>query len=336
MDNMKSFALAYKLRGKVEEKDFPQCNLHINLWNLPKAKNNNGPFIDFGIKLTNYKSVEKITFTIPFSIDSKDIDDLSHLLGVKETQLIFNDIAYKHEDSNTKYKRIIKTNEAISFLPIKPKISGDSFLEQIQFDRQKNYSSITINLKKYYNMIADKTTAVYFRFRIDSPLVEQMLIETLKEKNYYLESAFTERQIIDIKINDSRNIAFNEISRYTNDKFILATFNSIHLFLMTPASYEVTIWDSFSECRKLETNEWDTYTQNKVNTKNASVFHWVKRKNSTNNVDKFTQLIKIEYRSTNWKLLCIYCLIVLVLGALGNFLFEITKNLIHCLLEAIL
>ena len=87
---------------------------------------------------------------------------------------------------------------------------------------------------------------------------------------------------------------------------------------MVPSSHEVTIWDNFSECRNLESEGWEDYLQDKVSTDKIAVYHWKKKKEQNSPVDEFTQLIKIEHKATDWKIILMYCFVVIILGAIGS------------------
>lgn len=332
MNVTKSFGLGYKLKNANGKP--PEFDVHINLWDIPSEDELSiTPFIDFGIKIAKFNDIQDITFTIPFSINKSELSDLSYVLKGDEAQLIFNDITYKYEETPKKYKGITNGTEKMIFLPIKSALSGDYMSCVEECDTVSGTYGIRIGLDKY-NWIPSDTTAVYFRFRIESPKVQETLLDTLKEKNYYLESAFVERQVIDIKFNDARNIDRNIITWYETEGFTFANFESIHLFVMVPSSYEITIWDNFSECRKLENSVWNSYLENKISTKNVMAYHWKKKASNSNNLDEFTQLIKIEHRATNWKIISIYCLIVILLGALGSGVCNLFGNLFRILFGA--
>lgn len=321
MHKAKSFALAYKLKDNSTKK--PGFDAHINFWNIPK--NDKFPFIDFGIKITDFEDVEKITFSAPFNSQDVNFVDLSHTFNLETSKLIFgylNCIFVEEE-----YASIKNGTEKNVFLPLKHKSNNADILYgnvKIDSNSAKNFY-ITIDISEYQNIPSD-ATSIYFRFRIKSSKIIQTLLKKLHEKNYYLESAFIERQIIDIKFNDARNIDRVETERIKRDNYTFANFKSVHLFLMVPSSFEVTIWDDFSECRQLE-NGWKDYLIMEQEPSDIIVYHWQKKDSTTNDLDKFTQLIKMEHKDTNKKLILLYCVVVIVLGALGSGLATFFENL---------
>lgn len=330
MSKTESFGLAYKVKPlqKNETLIEPIFDVHINFWHVSTKES---PFIDFGIKITDYKHVQKITFSAPFPVSVKEIFDLSYVLTSNETQLIFSDLTYKFETIPKKYSLISNDSETIVFLPIKCDLNGENFFTGVETnDSNEQNFNITIDMTQYKAL--PNASSIYFRFRIKNEAILGKFLHKLQEKNYYLESAFVERQIIDIKFNDARNIDRSEFTRVESENCIYAKFKSIHLFLMVPSSYEVTIWDNFSECRQLE-DGWDNYLLNnidskKIDNKNILVYHWKKKAYRKNYFDKFTQLIRIELKDTNLKLIIYYCFIVVLLGAIGSGLATFIPNLL--------
>lgn len=322
MYKAKSFALAYKLKDNGTIK--PGFDAHINFWNIPQ--NDKFPFIDFGIKITDFKDVEKITFSAPFNSQDVDFVDLSHTFNLETSKLIFGYLNCTFEEKN--YASIKNGGEKNVFLPLKHKSDNkqDKYYRNVHLstDPTDNFC-FTVDISQYENIPKD-ATSIYFRFRIKSSQITQTLLKKLYEKNYYLESAFVERQIIDIKFNDARNIDSVEIERIKSINQCFANFRSVHLFLMVPSSFEVTIWDGFSECRQLE-NGWKDYLVMEQQPSDIIVYHWQKKDPGTNGLDKFTQLIKMEHKDTNMKLILLYCVVVIVLGAFGSGLATFFENL---------
>lgn len=329
MSNQKSFSFSYKLKN-TSENDVT-FDAHVNVWNVPVFRGK--PFIDFGLLVNNYRCLESICFSAPFEVGNDDLSDLSYQLKENEIQLIFNNINYN-------YKKIPDTiftgfdddkQNTVVILPIKE--SNNNPINYVSIEsNSEGHLIFKIDFLKVHN-VPQEVNSIYIRFRLKN-IDSKLLLSTLAKKNNYLESAFTERQILDFKLNNVRTMDRYKFEELKNEGFILAKFRSIHLFLMVPSDYEVSIWGGFSECRKLEANEWNNYLNDvknillkgKINKKenDISAYHW--KQKSEENVDEFAQLIKMEHKATKPLLIFIYCLIVIVLGSLGSFLFEITKN----------
>ncbi len=329
MSNKKSFGFFYKEKSNNGD-EHAEFVAHINVWNV--SDKSGLPFIDFGLLIKNYKALDSVVFTAPFQIDSENVDDLSHILKENEIQLIFNNskFSYKQIENSIYAGYNNEENKTVLLLPIKN--DEGKFLQHIIVkENNSSFFQLKVDFTKCKNLPCDIET-VYLRFRI-LKIDSKKLLSTLSTKNNYLESAFTERQILDFKLNNARTIDRFELDRFSGEGYTLARFSAIHLFVMVPSDYEITTWGDFSECRQLEKGEWDNYLNNCVSGNNIdiSAYHWKQKKSKDNPVDEFAQLIKMEHKSTNLKLILIYCVIVIILGSLGSGLLEIIK----CIFDAI-
>lgn len=333
MSNQKSFSFSYKLKN-TSEKDVT-FDAHVNVWNVSDRKSN--PFIDFGLLIHNYKLVESICFTAPFEVADSDIIDLSKRLQQKEIQLIFNNSNYIYKEINrvyTGYER--ENNDTVLILPIKT--DKGNLLKYCQYESINDENLMLQIVFSSLNDIPKDIDSIYIRFRIQN-IASQRLLSTLANKNNYLESAFIERQILDFKLNNVRTMNQYALSALQNQGYDLTRFESIHLFVMVPSDFEVSIWGNFSECRQLETDEWNSYLKGNISesTKDILAYHWKEKMDSIKQkkVDEFAQLIKIEHKSTNFLMIFLYCLIVIVLGGLGSASFEALKCLIKSVISLI-
>ena len=336
---MNSFGLWYKLLNKTDAK-IPEIDFHVNMWDFPKERKKDNYFVDFGIMIQNFYDIESLKILFPFSFNEDELTDLSYVINTEEIQLIFNDSNYAYSKAGDSiYSMMQKPNETVTFLPVKMATKG-AFIKDIKLnhpegENNKNVTFMDIDFTTY-TKLPTGTTAVYFRFRLKTPTLRDLMNRTLKEKNYYLESAFEEREIVDFKLNNVRNISNHLLKIATDKDFKLAKFNSIHIFLMVPSYYEVTIWDNFSECRSLEENKWGNYLHENahllIKQPSISAYHWKKKapKNGAEKafIDEFSQLFKLAHKATNKTMILIYCLIVVGLGAAGSGLFELIKYLL--------
>lgn len=331
MGNQKSFSFSYKLNESTNNE--VEFDAHVNVWNISDKKEN--PFIDFGLLIRNYQNVNSICFISPFKVENENIDDLSHLLKENEIQLIFNNSKYKYKQiPDSIYAGYDDANkETVLILPIKDEAGKNLTHISCQSTREENLKLI-IYLYKCRD-IPKSIKSIYIRFRIKN-IDTKKLLSTLSAKNNYLESAFIKRQILDFKLNNVRTIDKFDLSALNSDGYILTQFKAIHLFVMVPSDYEISIWGDFSECRQLEKDEWNDYLNNYVldSTNDISAYHW-KQVSKEEQVDEFAQLIKMEHKATNWKLIFIYCLIVIILGSLGSALYEGIKSLVKLIISIV-
>lgn len=325
VSNKKSFGLFYK-KGSAGFKGVPLFSAHVNVWNISESDN---PFIDLGLLIENYKCVESICFMVPFEVDVEDIEDLSYVLKEDEIQLIFNNSKYAYQQYqqmeaafNTGF--INDKQEKALIFPIKDE--DGNVLQNVEYIKNSGKIQIKIDIKKF-GIIPDSINSIYIRFRIKN-VDAQKILSNLPVKNNYLESAFVKRQILDFKLNNVRTIKRHDLNQLSNENYSLIQFKAIHLFVMVPSDYEISVWGDFSECRQLEKNEWNNYLKNSVSKPKEEIFayHWKQKAENEKTVDEFAQLIKMEHKSTNLIMIAIYCLIVIILGALGSGLAELITH----------
>ena len=258
-------------------------------------------------------------------MDNKNVEDLSHVLKENEIQLIFNNSLYKYKQIDSVYSGYIINDDdkTVLILPIK-KDKGNA-LEYAEQSNKDGKFHLKIDLAKC-KTIPSNVKTIYIRFRIKN-IAPQKLLSTLARRNNYLESAFVERQILDFKLNNVRTMDRYDLTNLLGENYKLMRFKTIHLFVMIPSDYEMTIWGNFSECRQLEKEEWKNYlSANEGGTyDDISAYHWKEKAKLSEYVDEFAQLIKMEHKATNKKLIAIYCAIAIILGALGSLVVEIIK-----------
>lgn len=89
---MKSFGLWYHKKDNVS--DEPLFAVHANFWSesiRTASVKKRTPYLDIGIKIYNYKSVQDLIFQCPFNVEEKQLKDLSEKLENKSNaKLIFN------------------------------------------------------------------------------------------------------------------------------------------------------------------------------------------------------------------------------------------------------
>lgn len=350
--NVKSFGMWYipKVNQNVD------IDLHINIWNIENASAEyRDPFIEFGFKISNFETIKKIILFLPFKINDdyndpkiiKDeyIDDLTQgAINVKTAPLIFND--------NCAVASMYIKGTTFSTLNFKDDFGNDCerYLligkEYFEINLIDDYNMITIDLEKFITGSLHGDKNAYIRFRIRSKNFKKNLFSNLKPKNYFLESAFSCTQIMDIKINKIRNIPEGILKKAIEDKWHPLKFNNIHFLVMEPAERDITInGNDFVECRNIE-SEWkeyfkkgDSYVVNDLT--DILAYHWkIKGKEQKTNdlngdptinktyIEDYSKLVKITYAKKNWKIILSYIGATIFMGAFGSGLFEFIKSLI--------
>lgn len=328
---MKSIGVWCELDGKNEEELWSELECHINLWNLKRNKKRISPFIDFGISIPNFRKIKTLHFLMPFKFSENQILDLYNNVKIPDTaRLIFNEI--ECEISSKDRYAIIKSDNFESdklLISIKDENNLEKFVSlSDEYDDTTRVSISLEELKK--DELFVPYDDLYFRFRIDSESIKEALFCPIQKKNWFLESGFVETQIIDIKINQERNLPHNICKDYRLKGYRFADFSKIHLLIMTDSSDEVdTFGSGVYECRKLEEQAWNDYLENKYDVKNVLAYHWKEKCQNGNAIQNFSRLIRISTASTNKKIIITYILVVILLGMSGSGLLELIKIILE-------
>lgn len=312
---MRSFGLWHKMNEeKIEE---PKFAVHINFWSESVKKGNIVPDLDIGIKVENFRKVNRMVFHCPFIVAENDVTDLApKLCKKKNANIIFNtdgEIETRESYSIYSFEEQEKA-ESLLIFPMKQNV-GD-ICSLIADDGE---TDIAFDLSAFNNYLKQKgkftdINIVYIRFRITTKELQNSIYFDSEPINKSFESAFSGTRIFDFKINEKRNLDEKIITKIDVDKYVMSKIEPIHLLLMEPSSYDV---ESFANknmtCRELEGNLWDDYCESAMNYSKGRIlaYHWKLEKENA-------CLVKIKYSRTDLKTLCAYIFIVIALGVIGS------------------
>lgn len=321
---MKSIGIWYE----VNNEELPQLEIHINLWNLRKGKKNTFPFMDFGIGIPDFRKIEELDILLPFDINKSEIIDLYKYVKDPDTaRLIFNEVECE-VSSKDRYSVIKSDSFDNSKLLISIKSESELY-SVVKCSRCQEGTILSVDfgeLKKDDKFGEYKD--LYFRFRINSDNIKKSLFCPVQKKNWFLESGFVETEIIDVKINQERNLSHNVCKDYRLKKYRFAIFKKIHLLVMSDSSDVIDAFETgIYECRKLEERAWDNYLENNYDVTNILAYHWKRKSKDEKGICNFSKLIRVSSASTNMKVIITYMLIVILLGTLGSGLLELIKFL---------
>ncbi len=319
---MKSIGIWYELSAE----EMPQLDFHINLWNLKGDNKGTSPFVDFGISISDFRKIKSLDILLPFRIDNSEIVDLYELVKTPEiARLIFNEVECEIS-SKDRYAIIESDNFDKSKLLINIK-NADKLESFVCHSTDNDISIFSMNFEELAN---DEKffeyDDLYIRFRINSESIKKSLFCPVRKKNWFLESGFVETQIVDVKINQERNLPHNICKNYRLKKYKFAIFRKIHLLVMSESSDEVVSFGTgIYECRKLEEHDWDDYLGNNYDVTNILAYHWKEKSSDEKGLFNFSKLIRISTASTDLKVIITYVLVVIILGACGSGLLELLK-----------
>ncbi len=339
---MKSFGIWYI--SKEDETQTPQFDLHLNFWDLEEVskKHKAKPFLDIGIKITNYTAVQKLVFYCPFIAKKSEIQDLSYCFETADTAiLIFNERCSVVSDGHTKVIKIHREDGDESLLIYTDQDDhGGKFV--IEPNTEGSYTEISFALSNYKPKGHNDISTLYIRFRIKAEFNTTFYFDT-EPLNKSFESAFSGTRIIDFKINESRNIFRRRLFAMEDNKEQFVEFEKIHLLIMEPSSYQIqAIPDDEMKCREVEEGMWEEYLggQGRVNDKHVLAYHWTKKSENNKKIPTFARLIKVNYSKARLETIATYILGVLALGIFSSlvvsFLFGIITNPVVAMLACII
>lgn len=351
---MRSFGLWYKELENITKDDSfkePTFDLHINFWSLEHIRTKENvviPYLDIGINIHNFRSVEKVVFYCPFAVPKDNISDLSDKMLIRENAAnIFNQecsvlntdpnkysilIVREFEDKDIKYivypfdqANQLGGVDAVTYACFNGQSGGGSKADD-------DIDHITFSLQRMIGKLGDSdyddAESVYIRFRIKADLLKNLYFDS-EPLNKSFESAFAASRIIDFQVNKKRSIDPTIKSRLSDEKLIWPEFSSVHFLLMEPTSHIVDIL-SLPEsvtCRNLEAGIWNDYLENafEYDSDDILAYHLKEKKKQTD----YSCLIRVNYSKTKQTTIIAYCIGVIALGMLGSVLSTIIFEVIE-------
>lgn len=293
--------------SKDEENPFPEISLDINVWNT--IKTDDIDYIEFGIKIVNYKNFEELNIYLPYKFKLEDIEDKSSFFGDKLfVSAIFNEKITITNGSGS--QTMIKRENDEEFWVYKPKIEVK---EQILSIEPTNIQGI-------------KT--VYYRIRINKL---DNIFTRVKDNNFFLEGLFKDVGFVEFDINIHRRLPEIIADELSKKDFC---FESIKFFYMTDTNTNI-IYQSLpnNNSRLLEKHIWGDYLTKQngkdVNKQKIIALFWKKTKEENKKISDFNLFLKLSFtlRSNLALFVAIITLLILgmVSGLLGNYLTDFIK-----------
>jgi hypothetical protein len=257
-----------------KEEENVKVHLDVNIWHTKESKSN---YLEFGLKIGNYKSLECINIYVPYDISKGDIEDKVEILASNNalTNAMFNEkLRTTRSDGSLHTVEFLDDNKK-NFVYCKLNIDDDI---EIESDRT---IKLKINGRNYDNEIKKS----YYRFRINK--LEKIFTE-LKENYFWIDGFFKTIGFIEININSVRKLPKKIVNHLDN-----ITFDSMNLFVMTD-NFTSFIFQSedVNKSRILENHIWDKYLS-KENAKDINkiiAYHWKKQ-----NFKDYNLFVKIFY-----------------------------------------
>ena len=223
---MESFGCWYKLEENenTSAEDISSTNLicqnpsgfdlHVNFWFLGDILKHKikTPYLDIGIKITDYRKLANLIFSFPFQVSTRNIMDLAPMMSTKNNaSIVFNEEC--EIETKSEYTIIqIPKKENTDKLLIFPLNQAVEHIYELTDYENKSYITIKFDtFKKYVNTNSDLTqyNDIYIRFRLKDINLQNILYFDSEPFNKSLDSAFSGTRVLDFKINEKRNIDKN-------------------------------------------------------------------------------------------------------------------------------
>ena len=347
---MNSIAIWYEKNATTISEDIPELELHLNHWKL-KTKNSlidrvlqifrfkgnylpNDYFIDFGIKILRGESVSKVFIYIPFEykngIERKNIiEDLGvKLRDRKLITAVFNEPYTTQDLTNTQKAFSVNKDDKNLFNIYELDVEND-----INIDYSKYKGTIfSFDFRQF------KSIPTYYRFRLKGQFVKN-LSYVYKPSISFLESAFSSVEIIDFRINDTRNLNVSLVEQIEEcSKFNISL---VHYFVMRNVKDEYILSNqALNSVRQLEENVWSTYISESEHLYEKSFAYHLKKKvneedkASKRYIDEFSAVLKFRFEDSKLFMYFIYLLIfAMFTEVLGSGLYDCLKPILKVIVE---
>ena len=308
---MKSIAIWYK--PKTNTGDFvDEVELHFNLWKLPTGSKGHVRFLDIGIKLKNTTNIDELKLYFPTKIRRDDFEDIvDKFIGKPDlVSAIFNENYKVILDATSKLFQINDSTNKLIFNIYK------TTKEDIK--REEKYSGTIFSI-----LVPKQDETIYFRFRIKGTFINS-LISTSSPTNAILESAFSEVEMIDFRVNEIRDLDQSLLEEIQKNKKL--KIGKQHFFFICSNEEEVIgSHQPHISCRNLENYRWNDYVGlADIKDQIFLAYHWKDKEIENSNI-----LIKTKYEKNNWRTITKYILLALLIGMslelLGNWVYDLTK-----------
>ncbi|SFM58739.1 hypothetical protein [Nitrosomonas communis] len=313
------------------ENEKTEAELHFNYWSLKEEKIN---YLDIGVRLSKIGQFDSINFYLPFDFNSLKYEpELGKTVCTSDGLIsaIFN-----CPESN------IKPNRENGFYDIDFSLSKKEqpirFFTRLLAENDNSPGGVKITpqdekdkgciLKFPRNLfVFDDNRDGYFRFRIGLSNEDEKSITTIDKPNWSIvTNHFVESEIIDFRVNESRNLP-DKVKIFLTDKRYL---KKIHFFLIRDMYSEYKMSHAaYFRCRILESDLWGKYLfingneqtqkqKQKQKQKQMLIYHWKGQNNE--GIDHFSAFAKFSGRKIHFKQITLVLLFILVLGVLSGLL----------------
>ena len=297
--------------SKNKESAFHCLEVHFNLWKLGKRKSANC-FLDIGLMIQDATKISHVDIFIPQPIVISDIEDLGITLR-RNTDLVstlFNEDYRISLGAQEKIVEVLNVDRTPIFYIYVLDLNSD-----VSVENAFGGSIIKIRIPQE---LADKKH--YYRIRLKSSYVDS-ISHIYTPPNSWLESAFSQTELVDFRINEKRNLNSSLLERIHSEGEV--RFSKTHLFLMREASDDYVYSHKPPDgSRQLEAALWKSYVGGSHPFDKMIAYHW----KETDMHYSFSAFVKFKYIRCTRLTIAIFIAIIIVLG----FVSALAANLLSC------
>lgn len=341
---MNSIAIWYEQTSNDRNTVIPELDVHVNHWKLKFKKNyfvkilrslctntlgkkwknliyhESDYFMDFGVKVKNGAKIKNVCFFIPYTFfdGTSLIEDIGNKLIEKRLIMaVFNEPYNTLETNDPKYFTVVDKSHSI-FNVYRLDISNDIKLEQ-----KFNGTIIRIPFKQYNSL------PTYYRFRLKALFVKK-LSYVYSPSNSFLESVYSNIEVIDFRINDTRNLDVSLVE-YINsqDKF---NIRLVHYFVMRSVKDEYVVSNQeLTSVRQLEDKTWESYVNKQEYIYGKSfAYHLKKKVEKDTYIDEFSAVLKFRFEDNKLLWYFFYLLLFAVFTeVVGSGIYDCLKLILN-------
>ena len=291
-----------------------RSTIYLNEWINPKGKS----YVDISVRVYGAKETKTVNFFIPFSVERKEITDLSYMLADSSALRALFNTNGKVDSEKTKYtselrydgRNVSLINLADDFTSIKSVAYGTVFTIDFEF------------IKPFIT-----SDEAYLIFRIPHKSLDKIFAPTIDVSgiihkiNLLIQSPIiSEKYGYSIRINEARLLPpeINEIEE-------------LHEQRIRKALVTISMGDEYemneSACyriRRLEAELNHNYAPNGYDCHDAITYQWVEERDY-NMKAHYNFYFTMEHNSISKLSMLLYLLIVFCCGALGSAVYDLFK-----------
>ncbi len=277
--------------------------VHFNLWKLGIRRKANC-FLDIGLMVHDATTVSHINIFIPKPIAKSDIEDLGITIREKTDVVssLFNEDYRVSSQAQEKIIEVLGIDRIPVFYIYVLDLNSDVVIENA-------YGGSIIKIRIPQELANKKH---YYRIRLKNPYVDS-ISRIYTPPNSLLESAFSQTELVDFRLNEKRNLNSSLLERMRSEGEV--SFTKTHLFLMREASDDyIYSHKPPNGSRQLELDLWRGYIGSDYSFDNIIAYHW----KETNTHDSFSAFVKFRFIHCNPLTIATFIIIIIILGILAG------------------